>query len=223
MKILLGIFGAGGCGREVIEYASAQMFEIEAAHNGHVKLLLVDDAKSGTYFGKVRCISEAEFVNENAKQKYFNVAINDSRVREIVFNRLAATGAVPINVVSDRSYVSPECNVGSGLLVSRFASINTNTKIGKAFHCNYYSYVSHDSEIGDFVTFAPGVMCNGNVKIEDHVYIGAGAILRQGTESNPLVIGEGAVIGMGAVVTKDVPPGVTVIGNPAHILEKPRN
>ena len=74
--------------------------------------------------------------------------------------------------------------------------------------------------IGDFVTFAPGVMCNGNVQIENHVYIGAGAILRQGTKSKPLVIGEGAIVGMGAVVTKDVLPNTTVIGNPARILRK---
>ena len=40
-------------------------------------------------------------------------------------------------------------------------------------------------------------------------------MIRQG-----LTIGAGAVVGMGAVVTKDVPDGVTVVGNPARILEK---
>lgn len=69
--------------------------------------------------------------------------------------------------------------------------------------------------IGDFVTFAPGVRCNGNVRIGDFAYIGAGAMIRQG-----LSIGAGAVVGMGAVVTKNVPEGVIVAGNPARILEK---
>jgi acetyltransferase-like isoleucine patch superfamily enzyme len=110
--------------------------------------------------------------------------------------------------------------LGEGSFISAFVDITSNIKIGLCFHANTYSYVGHDCIIGDFVTFAPKVSCNGNVHIHDHVYIGTGAILKQGTPEKPLVIGKGAVIGMGAVVTKDVPPGVTVIGNPAKPLEK---
>ena len=81
-----------------------------------------------------------------------------------------------------------------------------------------YSYVEHDCVIGDFVTFAPGVQCNGNVTIEDHVYVGAGAMIKQGKPGKPLVVGRGAVVGMGAVVTRDVPAGATVVGNPARAM-----
>lgn len=41
---------------------------------------------------------------------------------------------------------------------------------GRHFHANLYSYVEHDCVIGDFVTFAPGVKCNGNVVVEDYAY-----------------------------------------------------
>jgi len=70
------------------------------------------------------------------------------------------------------------------------------------------------------VTLAPRVCINGNAIIEDDVYVGTGAILRQGSPEKPLRIGKGAVIGMGAVVTKDVAPGVTVIGNPARPMDR---
>jgi acetyltransferase-like isoleucine patch superfamily enzyme len=69
------------------------------------------------------------------------------------------------------------------------------------------------------VTFAPGVKCNGNVVIEDHAYIGSGAIIKQGQPGVPVVIGRGGVVGMGAVVTKSVPAGATVVGNPARVME----
>ena len=98
--------------------------------------------------------------------------------------------------------------------------LTSNLSIGKFFHCNIYSYVAHGCVVGDFVTLAPGVMLNGNVRVEDHAYIGTGAIIKQGTPQNPLVIGKGAVVGMGAVVTKDVEPYTTVIGNPARLFKK---
>jgi acetyltransferase-like isoleucine patch superfamily enzyme len=53
------------------------------------------------------------------------------------------------------------------------------------------------------------------VHIEDHVYIGTGAIIHQGKPNKPLKIGKGAVIAAGTVVTKSVPDGMTVFGNPA--------
>jgi acetyltransferase-like isoleucine patch superfamily enzyme len=63
-------------------------------------------------------------------------------------------------------------------------------------------------------------MCCGRVAIEDYAYIGAGACIRQGTDQRPMVIGRGAVVGMGAVVTRSVAPDTTVVGNPAGLLAR---
>ncbi|MBM3523643.1 MAG: acetyltransferase, partial [Alphaproteobacteria bacterium] len=56
--------------------------------------------------------------------------------------------------------------------------------------------------------------------IEDHAYIGSNAVLLQGKPGAPLVIGRGAIVGMGAVVTRNVAPGTTVVGNPARLQAK---
>ncbi len=55
--------------------------------------------------------------------------------------------------------------------------------------------------------------------VHDYVYVGTGAIIKNGTKDKPLVIGEGSIIGMGAVVIKDVEPYTTVVGNPARTIE----
>jgi acetyltransferase-like isoleucine patch superfamily enzyme len=107
--------------------------------------------------------------------------------------------------------------IGQGEILCANTIITSNAKIGKHFHCNIYSYVAHDSIIGDYVTFAPHVCCNGRIIIDDFACIGTGAVFKPGVQGKPLRVGEGAVVGMGAVVTKDVPPNVTVVGNPARI------
>ena len=111
-------------------------------------------------------------------------------------------------------------NIGEGAIFCGFTHVTSDVKIGSFFHCNIYSYVAHDCVIGNYVTFAPQVCCNGNVHINDHAYIGTGAVIKQGTPEKPLVIGEGAIIGMGAVVTKDVAPHEVVVGNPAKPFKK---
>lgn len=131
-----------------------------------------------------------------------------------------AQGAKPMSIQSSMS-VSYDGNlIGDGAILCANTMVTSNARIGRHFQCDIYSYVAHDCVIGDFVTFAPSVHCNGNVHIRDHAYIGTGAVIKQGSSSKPIVIGEGAILGMGAVVTRDVAPFTTVVGSPAKPLQK---
>ena len=143
------------------------------------------------------------------------IAIADAKARRSVAETHAGRFT---RLIAPTALVGPNVELGEGAILSDHTMITADAKIGRHFHCNIYAYVAHDCVIGDFVTFAPKVCCNGNIVIEDDAYIGTGAVLRQGKPGAPLRIGKGAVIGMGAVVTKDVPPGATVVGNPARPL-----
>lgn len=110
--------------------------------------------------------------------------------------------------------------IGPGAIFCDFTMVTVSGRIGRGFHCNIYAYLGHDCVIGDFVTLSPRASINGNVHIGDDVFVGTGAILRNGTPDATITIGDGAVIGMGAVVTRSVAPGVTVVGNPARVMER---
>jgi sugar O-acyltransferase (sialic acid O-acetyltransferase NeuD family) len=164
-------------------------------------------------------IDEASFFAWDGEKRY-TVAIADGALRRKLDDLARGRGALPLEVRAQSSEVLDGVDLGPGAVLCGHTTITSNVRIGRSFHLNLYSYVAHDCVIGDYVTFAPFVACNGNTVIEDGAYIGTGAVIRQGTPEKPLIIGAGAVVGMGAVVTKDVAPGATVVGNPARVLEK---
>lgn len=216
MTTLYGIYGASGFGREVMPVVRAQ-YGCDGA-----RLVFIDDgaAASGDQINGHEVLAWPEFAEQADDNAAVAIAIADAAIRERLTDRCTDAGIALCDVRADNVVVGDDVLVGEGAILQPFVMLTSSIRIGRGFHANIYSYVAHDCVIGDFVTFAPGVKCNGNVHIEDRAYIGTGAILRQGTPDKPLVIGAGATVGMGAVVTKDVPPGATVVGNPARPLEK---
>ena len=178
--------------------------------------MFVDDQPLATVLNGQRVLTYDQSLAEPASCHHMNVSIANSQVRQKLVQRCAADGVKFFEVRAANVVHLDAVQLGEGAMLLPFVPLTSNIRIGQYFHCNIYSYVAHDCVIGDFVIFAPGVFCNGNVHIEDHAYIGAGVVIKQGLPDSPLVIGRGAVLGMCAVVTKSVLPGVTVVGNPAR-------
>lgn len=210
------IIGAGGCGRGVMPFVSKQISKVQI--NGEYDLVFVDEQLAGKVINGRKVLSYQNWLNLHATNRYAVIAIANGQIRDKLSKQLNSDHVNLFEARASNVVEFDDVKIGQGAILCPFVTLTSNIIIGNCFHANLYSYVEHDCVIGDFVTFAPGVMCNGNVVIEDHVYIGAGAVIKQGLPGSPLVIGRGTVIGMGAVVTKSVPPGVTVVGNPARIM-----
>lgn len=211
------VYGASGCGRGVMPVAREQLRRQGVSGD---RLVFVDDNSELAVVNGHRVMPYAEFLAIEAVERYAVLAIANSAAREKLAVQCTADGVWPWSVSAANAVVMDDVLVGDGAVLCPFVTLTSNIRIGRHFQANLYSYVEHDCVIGDYVTFAPGVKCNGNVVIEDHVYVGSGAMIKQGRPGRPLQIGRGAVIGMGAVVTRDVPAGVTVVGNPARLINK---
>jgi sugar O-acyltransferase (sialic acid O-acetyltransferase NeuD family) len=211
----LVIFGPGGFGREILQLARLSAAR-NAGPSGGPELVFAADVPGEDVFG-VPVIGADSITAEDR----LVVALGSSPARRAVVERLRHVPAAML--VAPTAVIGPEVTLGEGAVICDYSIVTASATIGRHFQCNIYSYVAHDCRIGDFVTFAPRVSCNGNVHIGDGAYIGTGAMIRQGTAGRPTVIGAGAIVGMGAVVTQDVPPGATLIGNSSRLLEpRPR-
>jgi sugar O-acyltransferase (sialic acid O-acetyltransferase NeuD family) len=97
-----------------------------------------------------------------------------------------------------------------GLNIMHGVFIGPEVRIGKGTLINAKSSIHHETVVGEFCEICIGVSIAGACTIGNQVFVGMGALVLPG-----ISIGDHAVIGAGAVVTKDVPAGVTVKGIPA--------
>lgn len=217
MTMHFGLVGAGGFGREVMPYATQSIVRQLSVLEEEVRVYFIETWEPKHAVCNRRPLISLDSFLAIPGARYFNVAIADGAARAKVVDQIGDR-ALPIAVISQGAIILEENQIGEGVILSPHCLVTSNARIGKFFHANPYAAVMHDCVIGDYVTFAPGVRCGGNVHIGDYAYLGAGSVIKQGTQGKPLVIGSRAVVGMGAVVTKDVPPGTTVVGNPARPL-----
>ena len=120
------------------------------------------------------------------------------------------------------SYVGDDTEIGDNVKIGSLVHIDYDVKIGENTKIEGQAYIPPLSRIGKNSFIGPAVvltndpypMCNKmiGVTIEDNVIIGARAVIKAG-----VTVGRNSVVAMGAVVTKDVPENVVVIGSPATI------
>ncbi|HVQ07445.1 MAG TPA: acetyltransferase [Allosphingosinicella sp.] len=201
----LAIFGCGGMGRELADIARARL-DREPCWSG---IVFVDDRPSPPIQGVEVLAPEAMRPDDR-----LCFAIGRSDLRRRLAERFARQPLASLHALT--ALVSPHAEIGEGAILCDYAVINNGARIGRHFLANTFAQISHDCVIGDYVTVSPRVSCNGNVHIGDGVFIGAGAVIRNGTPARPLRIGAGATIAMGAVVVGDVPDGAAVMGVPAR-------
>lgn len=213
MSTLIGIYGASGAGRGILPLAREQF-----AASKDYRLVFVDDHITLKQLNGHEVLSFGEFELQHEPNKRIAIAIADPQVRSKLTDKCLNRGMTLQSIEASNVVKMDDVLIGEGAIISPFVCFTSNIRIGRMFQANIGSVIEHDCEIGDYVTFAPGVRCNGAVTIGDYVYIGAGATIKQGSADRPRRIGDRAIIGMGAVVTRDVPADVTVVGNPARIL-----
>lgn len=215
----LAIYGTGGSGREIAELVKASKFV--AQQSTEIDLVFVDDAgERDLLVAGLQVLSFEELLHDMHRDRQVVFGIGDGRIRARLESRLSAAGVIMASVLADSARLLGEVEIAPAAVICDFVLVGPNVSIGRNFQANYFCQISHDCTIGDYVTLGPRVSLNGAVEVENFAYIGAGAVVRQGSPSRAMVIGEGAIVGMGAVVTRSVEPYSVVAGNPARVIRR---
>jgi sugar O-acyltransferase (sialic acid O-acetyltransferase NeuD family) len=137
----------------------------------------------------------------------------DHRVRAEVVARLDLPAERYATIVHPAAQVGTGCLIGPGAVLLAGCVLTADVTIGSHVAVMPHTVLTHDDVVGDCAAIASGVRLGGGVRVDRGAYLGAGALIRE-----RLHIGEWALVGMGAVVLRDVPPGEVWAGNPARRL-----
>lgn len=208
MKKIL-IVGAGGFGRELLQWikdinAEKSTWEIGGFLDDNLQALdgvEIDYPVVGT-------ISDWQPKDDEV----FALAMGKPQLKRMVVEKLKSRGAHFAAVIHPTALVSPFAHYGEGLVMFPYSKLSCNSTVGD-FVSILTTPIGHDNEIGDYTMISGGCNIVRNVKIGKDVFVAAGVCIAQ-----DVVVKDGAYIGLGSVVLKDVKAGTKVFGNPARII-----
>jgi sugar O-acyltransferase (sialic acid O-acetyltransferase NeuD family) len=206
------IVGAGGFGRETA--AAIHCINAVGPQWNLIGFLDDDPALQGREFEGARVLAGVDdgiaaypsarvVVCTGRPENYFS--------RCLIVRRLRLPAERYATIVHPAASIAPTVEIGHGSVVLAGSVATAQCRIGNHVVVMPVVVITHDDEIGDFVTLASGVRLGGGVRVGPGAYVGAGALVREA-----LTVGAWSLVAMGAVVTRPIPRAELWAGVPAR-------
>ncbi len=206
MKDLI-IVGAGGHGREVIEW----VIDINKENPTWNVLGFIDDNLNTLDDKKSKYKIIGKIYDWNIeKNQCFALGIASPVIKEKVTKLLMDRGAEFVSVIHPSARIAESATYGIGLVAYPNSGIGPDAYVGD-FVTLLSSKIGHDACVGDYTTISSHCGVNGGVILGKRVFLGSHVAIVPNKR-----IGDDVYVGLGSVVINDVENGIKVFGNPAR-------
>ncbi len=202
----LAIIGAGGLGRELLEYAD----DARQDGFGYVVEGFFDDrpdAISG-HDGPPVLGAVAEAAESSVDAVV--IALGDVLLRRTVARLLSGAGRRLVTVVHPTAYVARSAEVGNGAVFAPFSMAGAHSWVGPNTLVNVYGSIGHDSAVGAHTVVSPYTAITGDVSVGEGCFFGTHVTVAPGSTVGPF-----SKIAAGSVLLGAHPAGSLLTGSPA--------
>ena len=204
------IVGAGGFGREVLEWAwqnpdRGVAWDIAG---------FIDDDPVALKGFEVGCPILGTIKDwKPSPEELFVISIGDPKTKKNVVGSLSSKGAQFITLVHPSAIIARTASIGKGSVICPQSVVSANAKVGDYVMLNLNCAVGHDASIGDWCTLSSYCDITGKVKVGSGVFLGSHAIVVPNVQ-----VGDNVIISAGSLVVTNVRDGSKVFGIPARKL-----
>lgn len=140
------------------------------------------------------------------------IAIANPKEKKKIVDRIKQSSLITFpNFIHSLSWIGENVLIGTGCIIYPGVAINYESILHDFVTINMNATVGHNCNLQSYSTISPGVNCGGFTVLGEESFMGIGCCTLQSCS-----IGEKVIIGAGAVVLKNIPDNVTVVGNPAR-------
>ena len=203
------IVGAGGFGREVLQWARASW----PAHQEKIAGFLSDDPRrlDATSCRLPILADPAAFAPREGD--YLLLAIGIPGVRRHVAEDLLARGGKFLTMIHPTAIIGESARIDPGTVICPYAIVSDSAQAGRFTLLNYHSSMAHDSITGDFAVLSPYATLGGGATAADDSFLGLHAALGPGVS-----LGARAKLAAQSALLHDAPADALAFGVPARIM-----
>ncbi len=210
--MVLGICCSGGFAGVTYELAN----ELNSFMHRWDEILYIEELRDWNS-KNIKMLNLEEFTKSySTKDAEIVIAAGEPALRGELYKDVKAAGYSMPNLIHPLANAKKFKSIGEGNIILCFSYISSSeVELGSNNIVMPFSQISHDSIIGNHCVVASSACLSGTTVLKDRVYIGTGAKLREN-----ITIGYDAVVGMGAIVVKNVDDQSVVVGLPAKEIRK---